>query len=79
MPVLKQKITETILSVIESSIQSNHQQSYGDTFVYLSFWVAGKSLGLAGNGLLFDLGVSFIAIGLEPEFKSTSSLFRCPY
>jgi hypothetical protein len=26
---------------------------------------------------LFDLGVSFIAIDLEPEFKSTSSLLFC--
>jgi hypothetical protein len=33
--------------------------------------------GLSGNGLLFDLGVSFIAIDLEPEFKSTSSLLFC--
>jgi hypothetical protein len=39
--------------------------------------VAGKSLGLSGNGLLFDLGVSFIAIDLEPEFKSISSLLFC--
>jgi hypothetical protein len=27
--------------------------------------------------LLFDLGVSFIAIDLEPEFKSTPSLLFC--
>jgi hypothetical protein len=39
--------------------------------------VAGKSLELSGNGLLLDLGVSFIAIDLELEFKSTSSLLFC--
>jgi hypothetical protein len=46
MPVLTQKITETIVSVIESSFfdhpLANRQQSYGDVFVYLpaSGWQA---------------------------------------
>jgi hypothetical protein len=82
MPVLTQKITETIVSVIESSIQSCVDSNIKPLIrrricLPSCIWVAGKSLGLSGNGLLFDLGVSFIAIDLEPEFKSTSSLLFC--
>lgn len=37
--------------------------------------MAGKSLGLSGNGLLLDLGVSFGETDLELGFQSTSLLF----
>jgi hypothetical protein len=72
MPVLTQTITETIVPSRKSPTELRRRICLPSCI-----WVAGKSLGLSGNGLLFDLGVSFIAIDLEPEFKSTSSLLFC--